>query len=98
MNVYLKVHCRNDLETVACCDENLLNQRFKDGNLVIEITNQFFGGALISMEEAIEILKEASNFNIVGDNIIKMAVEYKILPKEGIRSINGIPMAMKMIF
>jgi hypothetical protein len=98
MRVYLKIHCRNDIETVACCDEEILNQIFKEGNLAIEITNQFFGGDLIRMEEAVEILKQASNFNIVGKNIVSKAVDCNVLPKEGVRSINGVPMAIKMVF
>ncbi len=98
MKVYLKIHRKDEIETIACCDEKLLNQVFKEGNLRIEISNQFFGGKLINLEDAIEILKEASYFNIVGENITSKAIDYKILPKEGIRSINGVPMALKMMF
>ena len=98
IKVYLKIHRRNGIETVACCDESLLNQIFCEGNLKIEISDQFFGGDLIRIEEAIEILKTAPYFNVVGENIVKMVIENKILPKEGTRCINGIPMALKMMF
>lgn len=98
MKVYLKIHLKDEIETIACCDEKLLNQVFKEGNLRIEISNQFFGGNLINLEDAIEILKEASYFNIVGENIISKVIDYNILPKEGVRSINGVPMALKMMF
>ena len=98
MKVYLKIHRRNDIETVACCDENLLNQCFTEGNLKIEINSSFFGGDLLSIEQAIEILKEASYFNIVGENITNMAIALQLLPKDGVKKINNIPMAMKMMF
>ncbi len=98
MNVYLKIHIRDDFETIACCDEELLDQVFKEGNLKIEISNQFFGGRLINLEEAISILQNASFFNIVGEKIINEAIKFKILTKEGVRFINGIPMALKMMF
>jgi len=98
MKVYLKIHIRNEIEIVACCDKDLLCKVFKEGNLRIEVTEQFYGGELIDISDAIEILKEASYFNIVGDSIIKEAIECKILPKEGVRRINGIPMALKMMF
>ena len=52
MKVYLKIHIRSDIETVACCDESLLNEVFKEGNLQIEISEQFFGGNLLELEEA----------------------------------------------
>ena len=98
MKVFLKIHVKNEIETVAACDEELLNQVFKEGDLRIEISSHFFGGILIQLEEAIDILKQASYFNIVGENIINKAIDCKILPKEGFRSINGVPMAMKMMF
>ncbi len=98
MKVYIKIHKRNGIETVAICDESLLNKVFKEENLRIEVSHQFFGGELIKMEEAIKILKTASYFNIVGKDIIKRAINHKILPKEGVQEINGVPMAMKMIF
>ncbi|MHA2401289.1 MAG: DUF424 family protein, partial [Promethearchaeota archaeon] len=68
MNVYLKIHIRDDCETVACCDKALLNNVYTEGNLRIEITDQFFGGRLINIEDAIDILKTAS-FRM--QNIIK---------------------------
>ena len=97
MKVYIKIHRRNGIETIACCDELLINQIFKEGNLKIEINSQFFGDKLLEIEEAIELLKSASNFNIVGENITQQAITQKILPKEGVRKINGIPMALKMM-
>ena len=98
MKVFLKIHYKNEMETVAGCEEGLLEQVFTEGNLKIKISNQFFGGTLVSLEEAIDILKQASYFNIVGENIVNEAVSCKILPIEGVRSINGVPMAMKMMF
>ena len=98
MKVYIKVHIRNECETVACCDEELLNRVFKEGNLRIEISNSFYGGELINLEDAIEILKAIPFFNIVGENVIKKAIDTKLLSREGVRSINGVPMAIKMMF
>lgn len=98
MKVYLKVHVMDEFETIACCDEVLLNQEFKEGKLHIKISNQFFGGSLINLDDAISILKESPNFNLIGVNIIEKAINCKILLREGIRLINGVPMAIKMVF
>ena len=89
---------RNEMDCVACCDEQLLLKVFKEGNIKIEITEQFYGGQLVKLEEAIEILSGATNFNIVGENIINQAIRCKLLSKDGVHVINGIPMAMKMMF
>ncbi|GAG28751.1 unnamed protein product, partial [marine sediment metagenome] len=39
MKVYLKVHSKIDFETIACCDEEHLNQVYQEGNLRIDISN-----------------------------------------------------------
>jgi len=98
MNVYLKIHRRNDIDTVACCDETLLNRIFTEGDLRLEISSNFFGGDLLSIEQALEILKEASYYNIVGENITNKAINLKLLAKDGVKKINNIPMAIKMMF
>jgi len=98
MRVFIKIHIKNDMETIACCDEELLNQVYKEGNLKIEISKQFFGGKLIELEDAILILKDATCFNIVGEKIINKAIDCKLISLEGVRSINGVPMAIKMMF
>jgi len=98
MKVYLKIHRRNDIDTVACCDEDLLNKVFTEGDLRIDINSNFFGGELLAIEQALEILKEALYFNIIGENITSKAIALQLLPKDGVRKINSIPMAMKMMF
>lgn len=98
MKVYLKIHRQNGIDTVACCDESLLNQIFIEGKLKVEISDRFFGGDLLSIDKAVELLKKASCFNIIGENIINKAITLKILSKEGVKKINNIPMAIKMMF
>lgn len=96
MQVYLKVHIKEDIETIACCDAELLNQVFKEGNLRIEISKRFFGGKLLNLKEAILILENASYFNIVGEKIIKKAIECEII--QHYKTICGVPMALRMMF
>ena len=98
MKVYLKFHVRSGMETVAACDENLLDRVINEDDLQIKISNQFYGGELIQLDKAMEILKQSTNFNIVGEHLINRAIDDKLLPKEGVRSIDGVPMAMKMMF
>ena len=60
MKVYIKIHRQNGTDTVACCDELLLNQIFIEGKLKVEISDRFFGGDLLSIDKAVELLKKAS--------------------------------------
>jgi len=42
MKVYLKIHRHNDMVTIACCDEELLNKIITEGNLRLEILEESF--------------------------------------------------------
>ncbi len=43
-------------------------------------------------------IEEAKKEYIVGENIINKVIDCHILPKECVRFINGVPMAIKMMF
>lgn len=98
MYVYLKIHSQGVSEVVAACDDSLLNKELCEENLRLKISHDFYGGKLIDIDEAIDIISRASNFNIIGDNIIKKAVEYGIIQKSCIKKIDNVPMALRMIF
>ncbi|MBD3352666.1 MAG: DUF424 family protein [Candidatus Lokiarchaeota archaeon] len=97
MKVYIKLHNKPSGQVIAVCDADLLGKVIKTKKLSINVSTGFYKGELISIEEAINILKNASNFNIIGSNIIAAVVRNKIIPDTAILKINNIPLAMKFI-
>lgn len=55
---------------IALCDIELLGKRFEQGERQLYVKNDFFEGEKLSVEQAIDLIKEAvlddSTFNIVG--------------------------------
>lgn len=97
MQVYLKIHSRGDIEIVAACDDDLLNQELRENELRIKITGDFYGGSLVDIDHAIDVLSDCPSFNIIGKNIISKAINCGIVHKSSIRKINDVPMAIKMV-
>ena len=60
------------------------------------ISKEFYGGKLVNIEHATDILSECQNFNIVGKNIISKAITCGIVHESSIRKIKDVPMALKM--
>ncbi|MCD6575620.1 MAG: DUF424 family protein [Nanoarchaeota archaeon] len=93
MKVWVKVQkvMQEDREeiVVAVCDKNLLGKEFD----FFKISEHFFKGELMEIEDAIKELEKATIANIVGGEIISKLIEKGIIEKENVKETNGIPHA-----
>jgi hypothetical protein len=96
----IKIH-ESYRKIVAVADSDLIGKTFFEGMRQIEVRPNFFKGDEKNTEELIEILKdmekEDATFNIVGKESIKCALEAKIISKDGIITIDGIPIALGLM-
>lgn len=74
MEVHLRVIRDEKGVLVAICDAGLLGETFREGRLKLEVNAKFYGGALCTIERAMEALAEADVANLVGEATIKAAV------------------------
>ncbi|HIQ03644.1 MAG TPA: DUF424 family protein [Desulfurococcales archaeon] len=91
--VYLKKYESGGEILVAVCDENLLGKRFTEGKLVLDVKKEFYGGTLVTIDEAIRELKKATIANIVGENIVREALKEGLIHEEAILWVSNIPHA-----
>jgi len=92
--ILVKIHEDRGREVIAVCDSDLIGKEFNEGKLHIEITENFFKGKEMQKEDIIRILKSCSNLNVVGKESIKLALDNKIIEKESVIKIKGIPISM----
>lgn len=98
MNCYLKIHSRFDNIVVGVCDEDCLGKILEKDKFRFNVSEVFFKDQLVSQEEAVKVLKKASNFNVVGKNIIDALIEKEIIHKDGIIAVDEVPIAIKFLF
>jgi len=88
-------------DIVAVCDKDLIGKKFEEGNLQLDVKENFYKGNLVSEEELAEImkdmLKEDATFNIVGKKSIEVALKTGAITEEGIKKIQGIPFALVLM-
>ena len=89
--MYVKVHESEARIVVAICDEELIGKKFSEDDKQLEITERFYKGEKKEKEEVTEIMKEATNSNLVGKETIDLALENEIIEKESIITIKNIP-------
>ena len=90
MDVYVKIHRFGKKVMLAICDENLLGKRFKEKELIFEIKKTFYCGIKLSADEALNLIEKSSIINLVGNNIVKMAIERGYVHPEAVLKIIGI--------
>lgn len=74
---------------VGACDEELLGKEF--GHL--KISESFFKGELIEINDALEKIKSATIANLIGKKIVSAALERGLVSKDEIKKVEGIPNA-----
>lgn len=83
---------------VALADSELIGKTFSEGIKQIHLSENFYSGEEKTLDEIIPLLidleKEDATFNIVGKESINAALEAKIISKEGIITIENIPIAL----
>jgi hypothetical protein len=76
---------------VAACDAGLLGETFRQGRMKLEVNSQFYGGALCTIERAMEALVEADVANLVGETTIKAAVDKGLVDPEAVIYFGKVP-------
>lgn len=83
---------------VALCDSDLIDKRFEEGKLQLDLTTSFFKGQEKSLDEVKELLdfyrKEDACFNIVGKQSCDLALEIGLFFKEDVSEIQGVPFVL----
>jgi len=96
----VKIH-KSYRHIVAICDSELLGKKFQDGKMQIDLSGEFFNGEEKTDSETLEIIedsaREDATFNIVGEKSCKLAIEAGIISKQGIKKIQGIPVALVLL-
>ena len=94
--VYLKVYTREKALVVAVCDEEILGKKFQEGKFVLDITPNFYGGNKVDITHALTQIRKATIANLVGPNIVKAAINAKLIHPDAALQVQGVPHAQRM--
>ncbi len=90
---YTKIYRVHGEVIVAICDKELLGKRFEEGDIVIDVKKDFYGGSLIDQEEVLKLLEEGTIINLVGKKIVSIAIEIGLVDKENVLVVKDVPHA-----
>lgn len=87
----LKIYYTPKGKIIAACDYELLGKEFEDGEKILHLKKDFYFGKIANIYE---IIHEIGNFftaNFVGEKIIQELISRKIIHKENVKRIGGVP-------
>ncbi len=93
----MKVHKYNNEILVAASDADLIGKTFVDGKLTLQVSKIFYGEEIVTVEQLIEKLEISTIANLVGKEVISIAINEKFIKEEGIIRIAGIPHAQMVL-
>jgi hypothetical protein len=78
---------------LAMCDADLLGKTLKQGKIVFHIREEFYKGSLMRLEEAASLIRQSTIVNMVGQRIVKKALEEGWIHPDAVLEIEGVPHA-----
>ena len=78
---------------LAISDLSLVGKSFEEGDLQIDVSEDFYCDKECSRDEALELIKNATIINAVGKRIITLMLKENIIDKKTVLTIDGVPHA-----
>jgi len=80
------------------CDMKLVGRTINKNDFEIIISKEFFLDEIINESEAKKLLKSCSIMNLVGENIVDLAITLKLAKSNSVKVFDGIPFLMIFSF
>ena len=91
--ITVKVYKQGSRIVVAACDKHLLGQTFRDGELRLTVSPDFYEGEDANEEMLVNRLSGCSVANLVGEDVCRIAAEHEFIAEDGVIVIGGVPHA-----
>jgi hypothetical protein len=79
---------------VDICDLDLIGSKLEHNDLVINLTMEYYQQQVIGQPRAQELLQKCEIANLVGEKIVKEALDMRLAKEVSIKRIAGVPFLM----
>jgi hypothetical protein len=93
LEVYVSLRRLEGCVLLAMCDAELLGKTLKQGKIVFHIREEFYKGSLMRLDEAVGLIRQSTVVNMVGERIVRKAVEEGWIHPDAVLEIEGVPHA-----
>jgi hypothetical protein len=98
LDVYAKLKKDGKNVLLAICDAELLGKTLREGKIVFKITNEFYNGRKISVDQAVNMIENSTIINLIGNECVEKAIKNGFVHPEAVLKIEGISHAQIVKF
>ncbi|MBQ7404846.1 MAG: DUF424 family protein [Candidatus Methanomethylophilaceae archaeon] len=95
--MFVRIHNCDGEMMLAACDEDLIGMTFRGDGTRITVSERFYKGESVDATTLAERMKSVSIMNLVGDEVISVAISEGHVSEESIMVIGGIRYAQVVI-
>ncbi len=95
--MYVRIHTHGNERILAACDEDLLGRTFEGGGAKITVSEGFYKGESIPPEAFVERMKSVTIMNLVGEEVIALAISEGHVSPEFVMEIGGVKHAQVVL-
>lgn len=74
---------------VAACDSGLIGETFENGDVTLTVNEAFYGGDEVTPEDVAASLANASVANLVGTEVVELAIEEGYVDEGNVLDLDG---------
>lgn len=90
MEAYVNLRRWGKQVLLAICDAEILGKTFQESDLVLEVREEFYKGVKTSVDEALSLIDQSTNINLIGSNIVTKAIEKGYIHPEAVIKVCGV--------
>ncbi|MHC1593063.1 MAG: DUF424 domain-containing protein [Methermicoccaceae archaeon] len=91
--MYLKRYTNRNVVLVAACDEDIVGRTFTQDGLRLHVDEKFYVGESVGEEKMLEEIHNADISNLVGERVVRCAIEAGEVLAGSVLYIDGVPHA-----
>lgn len=95
--MYVRIHTQGNERILAACDEDLLGRTFESDGARITVSESFYKGEALSAEAFVERMKSVTIMNLVGDEVVSIAMSEGHVSSECVMDIGGVKHAQVVL-
>jgi hypothetical protein len=92
--IFAKFHRQGGEVILAACDADVAGKCLADGEMRLDTAGEFFDGEEVTEAEFRGMLAQATSANLVGKNVVRIAVEEGCVHPDACIDVCGVPFAM----
>lgn len=89
--IVARMHRREGEAVLAACDKELIGRTLTDGKLKVSITEGFYGSQVMSGDDLLLLMGQATAMNLFGEKTVKLASDAGYAEEESVMLIDGVP-------